>query len=466
MVDCSHRPYATGKAIIAVSIFFCLTGCTVGPDFNRPEAPASGKYTPAPLPGETAGAPGAGGEVQRFIIGQDIPAQWWTLFRSEALDRLVRQALADSPTLAAARSILRQAQENRRAQFGALLPAVDVNASASREKISGAEFGEPNAIFPPFALFNASVTVSYALDISGGTRRELEALQSQVDYQNFQLEGAYLTLTANIVTTAVREASLRSQIWATQEILAAQEKQLEVIGQQFYLGGESQSAVLSQRTQLAQTRATLPPIEKELAQTRHLLAVLVGKLPGEAAALPMFDLDGLQLPQEIPVSLPSALVRQRPDIRASEALFHAACAQVGVATANLYPQVTLTGSYGSEATRLQDLFGSGSTIWSLGAGLLQPVFHGGSLSQSAVQPLPHTTRRLPNIGKQFCKLFRMLPMCSARCRMMPGRSKSRPTPKRLQETHLSLRRNSLNWALSAIFRCSMQSASTNRRGSA
>ncbi len=367
-------------AVLVAAVGTLLPGCMVGPDFQQPTAPNTNEYTPTTLPDKTASAPGAGGAAQRFLPGQEIPAQWWTLFQSEALDRLIRQALADSPTLAAARSILRQAQENQRAQFGALLPGVDVNASAGREKISGAQFGEPNVIFPPFTLYNASVSVSYLLDIFGGTRRELEALQSQVDYQSFQLEGAYLTLTANIVTTAMREASLRSQIRATEEILAVQETQLDLVKQQFDLGGASQSDVFSQQTQLAQARATLPPLEKALAQSRHLLAVLAGKLPSEEVALPTFDLDGLQLPQEIPVSLPSSLVRQRPDIRASEALLHAACAQVGVATANLYPQVTLTGSYGSETNTFHDLFGSGTSIWNLGAGVLQPLFQGGQLT--------------------------------------------------------------------------------------
>lgn len=368
-----------GIVVVLAAVGAFPLGCMVGPDFRRPTVPNTTEYTATPLPEKTASAPGAGGAAQHFLSGQEIPAQWWTLFQSKALDQLIRQALADSPTLAEARSILRQAQENWRAQSGALLPKVDANPSASREKISGAEFGQPSTVFPAFTLFNASVIVSYELDIFGGTRRELEALQSQVDYQRFQLDGAYLTLTANLVTTAVREASLRSQIRATQEILAVQEKQLEVVEQQFQLGGASQSDVLSQRTQVAQTRSTLPPLEKELAQTRHLMAVLVGRLPSEAAVLPSFDLEELQLPQEIPVSLPSTLVRQRPDIRASESLLHVACAQVGVATANLYPQVTLTASYGSQTNNLHDLFGSGTSIWSLGAGLLQPIFHGGEL---------------------------------------------------------------------------------------
>jgi NodT family efflux transporter outer membrane factor (OMF) lipoprotein len=330
---------------------------------------------------ETAAAPGPGGAAQRLVPGQEIPAQWWTLFHSSALDQLVRRALADNPTLAAAQATLRQSQENVNALVGSVLyPSVNANVSASREKISGAQFGQPNATFSPFTLYNASVNVSYALDLSGGARRELEALLSQVDFQRLQLEGAYLTITSNVVTTAVKEASLRAQIRSMQDIIAAQEKQLGLVELQYRLGGATRTDVLAQRSQLAQTRATLPALNKGLSQTRHQLAVLVGKWPSESGALPQFDLDGLQLPEELPVSLPSSLVRQRPDIRASEALLHAASAQIGVATANQYPQITLTGSYGSMATTSSDLFSGKTTVWSLGAGLLQPIFRGGALS--------------------------------------------------------------------------------------
>jgi NodT family efflux transporter outer membrane factor (OMF) lipoprotein len=369
------------SAAVAGLVILTITACTVGPDFHRPEAPKTSTYTTKALPEKTAAAPVAGGDAQRLIFGQDIPAQWWAVFHSDALDRLIRQALADSPTLAAAQAALREARENVRAEIGAaFFPAIDANASTEREKFSGAAFGQPGSKGSLFNLYNASVKVSYALDIFGGARREVEALRSQVDYQRFQLEGAYLTLTSNIVTAAVKEASLRAQILTIQEILKVETEQLDLVERQFQLGAVSRSDILTQQTQLAQTRATLPPIEKDLAQTRHQLAVLVGRLPGEGAALPAFELDGMKLPPELPVSLPSSLVRQRPDIQASESLLHAASAQVGVATANLYPQITLTGSYGWEATKVGDLFQNGSSIWSLAAGLLQPVFHGGELT--------------------------------------------------------------------------------------
>ena len=367
-------------AIIAVIVGVLLTGCAVGPNFRSSKAPSTNAYTATPLPEKTAAAPGIGGTAQCFVPGQDISAQWWTLFHSEALDQLIHLALTDSPTLEAAQATLRQAQENLRAQVGVVFfPKMDANFSAERERFSAAAFGQTGTTGTTFNLYNASVSVSYLLDIFGGGRRELESLQSQVDYQRFQLEGSYLTLTSNIVTAAVKEASLRSQIRATQEILTVQEKELDVVECQFQLGGVSRSDVLAQQTQVAQTRAMLPPLEKELSQTRHQLAVLAGMLPSEAD-LPEFELDSLQLPPELPVSLPSSLVRQRPDIAASEALLHAASAQIGVATANLYPQITLSGNYGSEALKIGDLFGTGSSVWTLGLGLLQPVFRGGELT--------------------------------------------------------------------------------------
>ncbi len=353
----------------------------MGPAFKRPQAPAAGSYTATAMPAKTESAPVAWGAAQCFREAAGIQAEWWRLFHSPGLDRLMRMALARSRTLAAARAALNEAYENERSQAGALYyPKIDAKGAATRQKFSGASFGQPGAPGIIFNLFNASATVSYLFDIFGGSRRTVEALEAQIDYQRFQLEGAYVTLTANIVTTAVQEASADAQIRATREILAIQEDQLGIVRRQFRLGGASLPDVLSQKTQLAQTRATLPPLEKALSVARHQLAVLAGTLPANAGGLPEFRLDGLRLPRQLPVSLPSRLIRQRPDIRASEALLHAASAQIGVATANMLPQLTFTGSIGSETTKVEDLFGSNTSVWSLGMSLLQPVFHGGELT--------------------------------------------------------------------------------------
>ncbi|HOG16437.1 MAG TPA: efflux transporter outer membrane subunit [Syntrophales bacterium] len=371
----SLRPVFAG-----MTAALALLGCAAaGPDFRPPDPPAVGVYTPAPLPAETAAAAVEGGAAQRFVHGQDIPAEWWALFRSPSLDGLIREALAGNPTLALAQARIREARETRLAQFGALLPSVDAEVSASRQKISGVSLGQADADRGAFSLFNASVNVSYSLDLFGGTRRRIEALEAEIEYRQFQLEGIHITLTANVVTTAVKEASLRSQIRATREILAAQEKQLELAEQRLQLGGASRSDVLVQQAQLALTRAALPPLERDLEQTRHQLAVLVGRSPGEAA-LPEFELAEILLPGQLPVSVPSILVRQRPDIRAAEALLHAANAAVGAATADLYPQVTLSGRFGTAAETAGGLFDGSSAVWSLGAGLLQPLFRGGALT--------------------------------------------------------------------------------------
>ena len=356
-----------------------LAGCAVGPDYRRPAPPRSLPTRRRRCRRRRPPLRGSAARRNASFPGGEIPARWWELFRSEALDRWIREALADSPTLVAAEATLRRAQEIRRARSGELLPSVDGNVSASRQKPSGASLGVPDAQINPFTLYNASVDVSYTLDLFGRTRRELEALQAQVDYQGFQLEGAYLTLASNIVTAAFQEASLRGQLQATREILATQEEQLALIEKQFELGGIARTDVLAQRASLAQSRVTLPLLEKRLAQTRHLLAVLAGRFPGEAADLPEFHLEDFRLPEELPVSVPSSLVRQRPDIRSSEELLHAASAAVGVATANLYPQITLSARYGTEAAQIGDLFRPGTAVWGIGAGLLQPIFRGGAL---------------------------------------------------------------------------------------
>lgn len=348
----------------------------VGPDFQRPDAPQTARYTETPLAETTASSPGSAGAAQRFIQGGELPAQWWLLYRSEPLDRLIREGIANSPTLAAAEARLRQAQETLTAQTGGLMyPGVDANLTATRERVSNAQFGAPGT--SAFTLYNASVNVSYTLDAFGGNRRELESLQALVDYQQYQLEGAHLALTSNIVTAAIREASLRAQIQATNEIIAVLQDQVRRVTKQHELGGVARLEVVAQRSQLAQIEATLPPLENALAITRHQLATLTGRSPSEAS-LPQFTLESLHLPQDIPVTLPSELVRDRPDIRAAEALLHQASARIGVATANLYPHITLNAGIGLQATQLHNLFG-GPLLWSLGAGLLQPLFHGGQL---------------------------------------------------------------------------------------
>lgn len=380
MLNCVFRHGRRVAFILAAAA--ALAGCTLGPDFRLPDQAFPAGYT-APLlpeahPAEEKATGGA--EVQLLVSGQDLPAQWWRLFRNAELDRLIRRALSDSPTLAAAGAALRQAEENLAARSGTVYyPSLDASLSWARQKVSNAANGQPGTGGYTFGLYNASLVVSYNLDLFGGGRRELEELRSQVDYQRFQLEAAHLTLTANIVTTVVREASLRAQLATTRQMLNVQEELRDLVERQLQLGGATRADLLTQENQVAQLRATIPQLEKELGLTRNQLALYCGRFPSQAG-LPEFSLEVLPLPRELPLSLPSSLARHRPDIRASEELLHAASARIGVATANLYPQITLSGGVGAQAATLGKLLSSGSPIWSLGAGLLQPLFRGGELT--------------------------------------------------------------------------------------
>jgi NodT family efflux transporter outer membrane factor (OMF) lipoprotein len=365
------------------ALLFCLLlglgACSVGPDFQRPGIPSSGTYVEANLPEQiSATATDVGGQAQSIRASNDLIHDWWTLFHSEALNQLVATGLRDSPNLAAASASLRQAQEILTANRGNLLfPAVNLTGGATRERISGAELGLPTGS-ETLNLFNAQVGVSYTFDIFGSVRRQLEGLEAQVDYQQNELRAAQLALSANIVTAVVREAQLREQIKAYRDVEKLQRDGLTIVERRFELGAVTKTDVLSQRTALAQTIAAVAPLEIQRAQTRHLIAVYLGKAPSEID-LSAVEVSHLELPGELPVSLPSELVRQRPDILAAEDLLHAASAQVGVATANLYPQVTLGANYGYESLKASDLFKSGSAIWGLSANVTQPIFHGGAL---------------------------------------------------------------------------------------
>lgn len=362
------------RALAAASALL-LASCAVGPDFKKPSAPEGAGYSPG-AQAETAATDVAGGEAQRFVEDKDIPGQWWTLFHSEPLNQLIAEALKSNPTLGAAQASLRQAQENAAAQVGVFFPAVTGDFSSTREKFTGAQQDQPQ-VSGIFTFSSGTVNVSYVLDVFGGERRQLESLVAQAEYERYQLEAAYLTLTSNVVAAAVEEASLRAQIAATQEIIAAQSQQLDLLQKQVELGGAAHAAVLAQQATLDATQATLPGLEKLLAQQRVLLTALAGRFPSQEVSQ-TFDLASLQLPQELPLSLPSKLVEQRPDIQASQAQLHSASALVGVAIANMLPQITLSASYGNAVTQIGDLL-EGPGIWSLGAGLTAPLFKGGQL---------------------------------------------------------------------------------------
>lgn len=353
-----------------------LAGCAAGPDFRPPAAPDVAGYTASALPERTVSAPIALGEAQRLVSGTEPGERWWGQFGSSKLDALIVRALTASPTLEAAGATLRQARHTHEARAGSTLyPQADARLGGQRQRTNNAASGLPGGE-RIFNLYNASVGVSYNLDLSGGNRRALEALAAQADYQHFQFEGARLTLVANVITAAITQAQLAALIQASESILAAQEEQLDITRQRLALGAASQNDVLTLQTQMEQTRAGIPPLRNKLEQTNHLLAVLIGQPPG-LEAMPQFTLADFSLPTELPLSVPSELARRRPDIRAAEALLHAANARYGVALSNLYPQITLSANLGSQALTSAGLFGSGSLVWGLAGQLTQPLFNGG-----------------------------------------------------------------------------------------
>jgi NodT family efflux transporter outer membrane factor (OMF) lipoprotein len=367
------------QTIVLAAVVVLLVGCAVGPNFQQPKPPASQTYVTGTQPSETMEAKGPGGNAQHFNTGMDIPAQWWSLFHSDSLDRLVRLALDNSPTLMQAQAKLKQAQEDLNARTGATqYPAVDAGLSITRQQVDLASYGISNFPNPgPFTLYNASVSASYTLDLFGGNRRALEGLKAKVDYQTFELEAARQTLAANVVSAAITQASLRAKIVIVQAVMDAQGRQLAITEERYKAGGVSVLDVQNQSILLDQTKASLPPLKKQLAQINHQLAVYLGREPAEVK-IDKFDLNNLHLPEELPLSLPSSLARRRPDIRAAEALWHQASANIGVATANLFPQITLSGSFGSQRASFGDIL-SGVNIWSIAGNLMQPVFHGGEL---------------------------------------------------------------------------------------
>ena len=371
------RPHSVRRVLIAL-FAATLAACAAGPNFKKPEAPKVDRFTEKPIATTLATAPNvAGGTEQQIVRDNDIPAEWWTLFKSPQLDTLIKTALKQNPNLAAADAALRVAQENVNAQIGGqFFPSIGLGGTATRQQQSLAAFGIPGQ--NTYNVYNTSVNVGYRLDVFGAARRAVESARAQAEISQFQLEGAYLALTANIVTSAVREAALRAQYAATQEILKAQQNFADVTERQLEIGTVSRVDLTSQQTLVANSQVDLLAYERNLAFARNQLAVYTGAFPSNAH-IAQFELANLHLPDKLPLSLPSNLVRQRPDIRAAEALLKSTNALVGVATANLLPQINLNASVGSVALTSGALFGPTAAIWSVGGGVFQPLFQGGQL---------------------------------------------------------------------------------------
>ena len=378
-VQCSNRAEPRWKLLLAVSLIFGFAaGCAVGPNYSRPAGPTTKDYTPSPIRGTVGTTNIHGGEEQRIISGGDIPGEWWALFHSKALNQAIELSLSNNPTLKAAQATLAQAMENVSAQKGAFFPAVSGSFSATRQRTSDELSPTPNSGALYFSLFTPQVSVSYVPDIFGLNRRTVESLQAQAQQARFALAATHLTLSANVAAAAIQEASLRSQIDATGQLLAINSNMLQLLTKEFARGYVGRLEVAAQESQLAQVAATLPPLLKQLAQQRDLIAALCGGFPDKNPVHPVEFAD-LQLPTELPLSLPSQLVEQRPDVRQAEESLHAACALVGVAAANRLPNLALTADAGTMALEAGKIFAGGAGFWTLAGNVTQPLFQGGTL---------------------------------------------------------------------------------------
>jgi NodT family efflux transporter outer membrane factor (OMF) lipoprotein len=370
------KTHVIGSMTLAAWLLFA--GCAVGPDFKKPAPPQVSGYTPNPLSTTSGTANVAGGAAQHFVAGQDIPGQWWSLFHSKPLNDLIERSLTNNPNLKAAQAALAMARENVLAQNGAYYPGVTAGFSANRQRTSKELAPIPNANQFYYNLFTPQVSVSYVPDVFGLNRRTVESLKAQAEQARFAWVATDITLSANVVAAAIQEASLRVQIDATRQLIGINTRLLDLLCNQLAQGDATRLDVAAQESQLAQVTATLPPLLAQLAQQRDLLAVLSGGFPSQD--LPeKFDLSSLQLPRALPVSLPSQLVEQRPDVRQAEENLHATSAQIGVAVANRLPNLTLTADAGTMALTAGQIFAGGAGFWTLAGNVTQPIFQGGTL---------------------------------------------------------------------------------------
>ena len=355
-----------------------MTSCAVGPDYLHPGAPEVTRYTREPLASRTPSTDAPNGQSQHFMEGRNVPQEWWRLFRSPALNAVIECALANNPNLQSTMASLAAAKEAVAAQEGKFFPLVQANFNPTRQQTSAALSPIPSTGASIYSLYTAQVLVSYTFDVWGLNKRTVESLKALADVQRFQVEAAYLALTANVAVAAITEASLRGQIDATNVLIATNTKMLDILRQQLNAGYANRSDVAAQEAALAQVKATLPPLRKALAQQRDLLAALSGAYTSEGPR-ETFKLADLHLPTDLPVSLPSQLIEQRPDIRAAEEQMHSASALIGVATANLLPSFTINGNAGYTSTMLSNLLSPQNLMWQIAGNATQTLFDGGTL---------------------------------------------------------------------------------------
>jgi len=387
-------------AFAAVAVGALITSCAVGPNFKKPTVPAGATngYAPTPFSSTSSTTNIAGGEAQHFNTNLDIPFDWWKAFECPELNSLVEKALRANPTIEAARASLRQAQELTYAQQGGYYPTIGGDYNVERQELAGnlggnspgvqgngsviSTYQNPNGQpfnAPVYYTFHtAEVTVGYTVDVFGENRRQVESLEAQAAMQRYELDAAYITLESSVVGAAIQEASTRDQIAATEKIISASSRALDALKHQRKSGYVSDMDVAAQEVTLAQIQQTLPPLQKQLEQIRDLIRALAGNMPGQDVP-ETFQLSSLHLPQDLPLSVPSAIIKQRPDVRAAEETMRSANAQIGAAIANRLPQFTISGAYGGAASQFGQMFSSGGPFWNITGDVAQTIFAGGTL---------------------------------------------------------------------------------------
>ncbi len=456
----------SGAPIVASVLGMAVAGCAVGPDFMSPEPPSVARYT---SPGE-ATALHEGGEptvpTQAIALGARVTAEWWTLFRSAKLDALVKQAIVGSHTLESAKARLAQAREAIAAASSALYPQVGFNAGDTQEKQTAASFGlGPNvAPLPPtFNFFQVGPTASYTLDLFGGTRRHIEQESALADYQRDELNAAYLSLTGNTVTLAIQGAAVRAQLKAVQDIIDIDQQNVELVRKERLAGAVPDSDVIVAESQLATDETLLPGLDQQSSVAKHALAVLVGRAPGEWSP-PEFDLTALTLPRQLPVSLPSELVHQRPDIQAAEAQLHAASAQIGIATAQLYPSITLSAGISGSS-----LDGGLSSVLPASYGVsqrdLRSLFSMAACERPIVAPrLPPSKHLPPTTNKSFYRRSDKSRTFFRHSLMMHSYWKHRTGPSTWRRSRSVCKGLTIAAVASVFSTCSTLNANISKRG--
>jgi NodT family efflux transporter outer membrane factor (OMF) lipoprotein len=349
-------------------------GCAVGPNFVRPAPPDTDRYT-RELQSEATVS--ANGQAQHFKPSDTLIADWWKLFESAELNATVNKAIANNPTLQASEASLASSQDNMRAGYGVFFPQIQAGVGASRQRSSSLQQGSQTS-GRIFNLVTLSSTISYAIDVFGGARRSVESLRAQADFQRYENVAAYLILSSNVVNTSIARAAYYEEICTTKQLIKLEKQQLRLTQAQVRAGTNPYVNILSIESLIAANQALLAPLEQNLSQAEHLLATLEGEFPSKAD-LPEINLNKFSLPIDLPVSLPSDLVNQRPDILAAEAQMHVASAKIGVATALMFPSFSLNGTFGTSGTNFGNLTASSGKFWSIGPVATIPLFQGTTL---------------------------------------------------------------------------------------